>query len=387
MKATIHALDNQHGYIWDAAGFKQQNAVHGLPLQLSADEVTLALERGWAVLLPAPSILSQATSLGSRKRAWRADEGYGDSSDEEEQPAGEAPLWKAALSRSAPFTVPIAIATAVRDAGGEGGEAASPGPILGGSSCSSEAPLPGVHAGLGSSSHPAAAAAPLPAANVPGGDPGVHVRGADYSGDGVANGKDCSAGDATASTAAAAAATAAAAGAADVDAATAAAAAAVGEGVRWRYPSTQEERHRYWVFRDLHQLKYRITGGSKFGADFLVYPGDPTLFHAQFCVRLMPYRSRILPALLAAAARGSHQARKHLLLASVVEGKDEDAELAGAGMPGPSAAAGAAGTAPGPAAASLQPVSAAAAATGNGYVEGQGYKIRYITIGPVEGFG
>jgi hypothetical protein len=28
------------------AGFRQQDAVHGLPLQLSADEVTLAVERG-----------------------------------------------------------------------------------------------------------------------------------------------------------------------------------------------------------------------------------------------------------------------------------------------------------------------------------------------------
>lgn len=26
-----------------------------------------------------------------------------------------------------------------------------------------------------------------------------------------------------------------------------------GAEVRWTFPSTQEERHRYWVFRDLHQ--------------------------------------------------------------------------------------------------------------------------------------
>lgn len=30
------------------AGFRQQDAVHGLPLQLSADEVTLAVQRGGA---------------------------------------------------------------------------------------------------------------------------------------------------------------------------------------------------------------------------------------------------------------------------------------------------------------------------------------------------
>lgn len=63
-----------------------------------------------------------------------------------------------------------------------------------------------------------------------------------------------------------------------------------------------------------------MTGGSKFGADYLVYPGDPTLFHAQFCVRLLDYTEPLLPALLAAACRASHQARKHLLVASLLDG-------------------------------------------------------------------
>lgn len=53
--------------------------------------------------------------------------------------------------------------------------------------------------------------------------------------------------------------------------------------------------------------RYRLTGGSKFGADYLVYPGDPTLYHAQFCVRLMPYRQPITPSMMASATRGSHQ--------------------------------------------------------------------------------
>lgn len=61
-----------------------------------------------------------------------------------------------------------------------------------------------------------------------------------------------------------------------------------------------------------------MTGGSKFGADYLVYPGDPTLYHAQFCVRLVEWDAALLPALLACACRGSHQARKHLLLASLL---------------------------------------------------------------------
>ncbi|KAK2076916.1 hypothetical protein QBZ16_005144 [Prototheca wickerhamii] len=86
---------------------------------------------------------------------------------------------------------------------------------------------------------------------------------------------------------------------------------------RWEYPQTQEERQRYAVFRDLVSRGFRVTGGSKFGADYLIYPGDPTLYHAQFCVRLCDHDAPLLPALLASASRGSHQARKHLLLASL----------------------------------------------------------------------
>ena len=62
--------------------------------------------------------------------------------------------------------------------------------------------------------------------------------------------------------------------------------------------------------------RYYITEGSNFGADFLVYPGDPMLYHAQFCVRIMG-EEPLKPHLLAAAARGSHAARKQLLLACV----------------------------------------------------------------------
>ena len=78
----------------------------------------------------------------------------------------------------------------------------------------------------------------------------------------------------------------------------------------------------------------------------LAYPGDPALYHAQFTVRLIPQQQQqapgdtgageagarggganiiggigggvcMNPMLLKAAARGSHAARKHLLLASL----------------------------------------------------------------------
>eukprot|EP00890_Picochlorum_soloecismus_P001391 jgi/Picsp_1/2252/NSC_05716-R1_trna-splicing endonuclease subunit sen34-like len=90
-----------------------------------------------------------------------------------------------------------------------------------------------------------------------------------------------------------------------------------GEETAWPFPRTDEERCRYLVFRDLHKRGFSITAGSKFGADFLLYPGDPTQFHAQFCVRMMRSDEPLVPCYLSAACRGSFQARKHLLYAFV----------------------------------------------------------------------
>jgi len=41
----------------------------------------------------------------------------------------------------------------------------------------------------------------------------------------------------------------------------------------WCYPSNAEERARCEVFRDLWEKGYYMGGGSKFGGDWLVYPG------------------------------------------------------------------------------------------------------------------
>ena len=41
----------------------------------------------------------------------------------------------------------------------------------------------------------------------------------------------------------------------------------------WVYPSSAEERARCEVFRDLWEKGYFMGGGSKFGGDWLVYPG------------------------------------------------------------------------------------------------------------------
>ncbi|XP_029440957.1 tRNA-splicing endonuclease subunit Sen34 [Rhinatrema bivittatum] len=50
----------------------------------------------------------------------------------------------------------------------------------------------------------------------------------------------------------------------------------------WPHPGQRAHEIRYQVFRDLWERGYFITGGSKFGGDFLVYPGDPMRFHAHY---------------------------------------------------------------------------------------------------------
>lgn len=71
------------------------------------------------------------------------------------------------------------------------------------------------------------------------------------------------------------------------------------------------------VFRDLRARGYHLTPGANFGADWLAYPADPLLYHAQLCVRVCAAggAARECGVLLAAATRGAHAARKHLLLA------------------------------------------------------------------------
>ena len=63
--------------------------------------------------------------------------------------------------------------------------------------------------------------------------------------------------------------------------------------------------------------RYAMSSGPKFGAHMLAYPGDPSTFHAQFTIRLVKPGEAVNPTALKAAARGSHAARKHLLLATL----------------------------------------------------------------------
>ncbi len=67
----------------------------------------------------------------------------------------------------------------------------------------------------------------------------------------------------------------------------------------------------------MHCCRYQLTSGSKFGADYLLYIGDPSTCHAAACVRILQPGTPPDPILLAAAVRSAFGARKLLLLATV----------------------------------------------------------------------
>ena len=66
-----------------------------------------------------------------------------------------------------------------------------------------------------------------------------------------------------------------------------------------------------------HVSRLWLTSGEKFGAAFLTYCADPMVVHSQYCVHVVDASKELDAVVLAGIARGSHGARKHLLLAAV----------------------------------------------------------------------
>ncbi|XP_022203228.1 tRNA-splicing endonuclease subunit Sen34 [Nilaparvata lugens] len=91
----------------------------------------------------------------------------------------------------------------------------------------------------------------------------------------------------------------------------------VESNVTWSYPSTETEKLKYAVFKDLWNKGYYITSGQKFGGDYLVYPGDPVKFHSQFIVVCRGMKSGIAALDLIALGRLGNTTRKTSVIATV----------------------------------------------------------------------
>lgn len=89
------------------------------------------------------------------------------------------------------------------------------------------------------------------------------------------------------------------------------------EPVQWNYPSTRSEKLRYKTFKDLWEKGHYLTPGQKFGADYLVYPGDPIKFHSQYLVICLDRDEALATTELVSLGRLGTSVRKTVVLASL----------------------------------------------------------------------
>ena len=66
------------------------------------------------------------------------------------------------------------------------------------------------------------------------------------------------------------------------------------------------------VYRDLWQKGYTLTSGLKYGADYLVYQGDPALVHSCYLALVLTWQQTIT-SLLSLCRVGSKVAKGILL--------------------------------------------------------------------------
>eukprot|EP00057_Strongylocentrotus_purpuratus_P032218 XP_786961.2 PREDICTED: tRNA-splicing endonuclease subunit Sen34 [Strongylocentrotus purpuratus] len=90
----------------------------------------------------------------------------------------------------------------------------------------------------------------------------------------------------------------------------------------WRYPSTEREKLKCRVFQHFWEMGYYMTSGTKFGGDFLVYPGDPFLFHSYFIVVCIPHHKQLSPLELVSHGRLGTFVKKAVVLCSVNSQKE-----------------------------------------------------------------
>jgi tRNA-splicing endonuclease subunit Sen34 len=213
-------------------GFRQQDALHGLPLQLSPEEVTLAVDSGWVELYhDADPLTAAATATAEDARA-----------------SGSGTVAVASLAQQRPRHLPAKgwgakpkghnvkrlKGSATEGGGRRGGRGGGMGGAAGGASAGGATEHSWEHM-LQTSFVTLPLVEPQDT-----GPPSSHVpRGRDSA-------------------------------------------------PRWTYPRTEDEKRRYAVFADLHRRGLTMTAGIKFGADYLAYPGDPMAYHACFTVRVNP---------------------------------------------------------------------------------------------------
>lgn len=83
------------------------------------------------------------------------------------------------------------------------------------------------------------------------------------------------------------------------------------------YPTSDAHRVRWRVFQDLWEKGHYMTVGSKFGGDFLIYSGDPLLFHAYAVVVCLEKDTSVAGRDLIMWGRLGNAVHKTIVLATV----------------------------------------------------------------------
>ncbi|KAJ2788310.1 tRNA-splicing endonuclease subunit [Coemansia linderi] len=79
---------------------------------------------------------------------------------------------------------------------------------------------------------------------------------------------------------------------------------------------SEQEQLRFDLFKDLHKRGFYITRGIKFGADYMLYPGEPMRYHSHYIVNLVDHQDKITPRQLIALSRLGTSVKKTRILCS-----------------------------------------------------------------------
>ncbi|XP_033100350.1 tRNA-splicing endonuclease subunit Sen34-like [Anneissia japonica] len=85
----------------------------------------------------------------------------------------------------------------------------------------------------------------------------------------------------------------------------------------WNYPSSDTEWLRFLVFKHFWEEGYYLTCGGKFGGDFLVYPGNPMLFHSSFIAICRPHSESFTARELVQFGRMASNVKKTVIICSL----------------------------------------------------------------------
>ncbi len=85
----------------------------------------------------------------------------------------------------------------------------------------------------------------------------------------------------------------------------------------WKYPENQSENLRFLIFFTLWSRGYYLTTASKFGGDYLCYPGDPLEYHASYVVIVKDAEEGVTPLDLISYGRLGVTVKKTPILATL----------------------------------------------------------------------